>query len=332
MKINPNMKYQIKLTKADAQKFKTSIENYSSCPTQKLKMEVFNIYAPYIDSKVQADAYGLNIIKEDYKGGLYVTLLEAIETIRGRKFKSSNLVNQMLNEVSPTKDDAPTWRNHIDITETDVKAKEFSFSPEEQTPFQKIKDILLIAKDVLNQGEYEVLLKHTEGRSFSSIAALNNTSGSRTQQVYCRAIPKINARVNKTVLEEAFFDDKNTKRKAIPADEPLIAGEHQTFIPLKKTEKTKQELEADAVWNYVQQDMPPVNVFAELDRLLRTQTTSKELMLNVSAQTKLRRKLKQNPDFTFKLKLDRRCDNEDFRQKAAELSTVLFGKNVFEFV
>ena len=63
IKVSPCAKYKIKLTMSDAKKFQASVQEYATAPTQKLKMQMLDIYTPYINRKVQADTYGKDISK-----------------------------------------------------------------------------------------------------------------------------------------------------------------------------------------------------------------------------------------------------------------------------
>ena len=241
IKVTPNINYKIKLTLADAEKFREYIQEYAQKPTQKLKMQMLRIYTPYIDRKVIADTYRKDISAEDYKQTLNLKLLEVIEQLMRRKFRTSTFPTRMLNQMSPTTDDIISKQYRI--KETDNEAKEI-VNPEEQTAYQKVLDILDLAKDFLKPREYEVLLKRAGGATFKSIAALINTSMTRAETIYYEAISKIKAHINQNVLEETFYDDKYIKRKIIPADEPLISEERLATLTMCTPPK---DLEADMV-------------------------------------------------------------------------------------
>lgn len=93
----------------------------------------------------------------------------------------------------------------------------------------------------------------------------------------------------------------------------------------------KQQFDAEKIWDDVKKSFGPIDVVKELDVMMRTQTTCKELFTDKSSKTKLNKKLALEPDFYFELKLSRKTDNQEFKRAAYSLSKKMFGRNIFKF-
>ncbi len=324
-----NVENGIKLSDCRTKKLGEIIKSYANNPTDAKLMQISDAFYPYIKEKAEytvrkykkaAKKYGISV--EDYIQEHYLKLWENLDEVVKTKKYCVAVLSNILNSVKLTKDDL-MYTGNISLDEISPKEKkELSYEPDEQTFSQKADKVTEIAKKVLTPDEFQVLSLHSSGMNNRKIAQEMGVNDQKSKNLLRNAFDILNNKNVKQVIEDVFYEDSCTNRKLIKFEPP--------FFPIKKV-KAIPNYNPDEVWLTVKMNWGPLDVRKELDTLLKTQTYYKELLNNKSAQTKMRKKLKIEPDFKITLKLDKKCNNYTFTKGVKDISKELFGKNIFEF-
>lgn len=308
--------FVMKLSKDELKKFRALSKEISGEPIKSQKAQLLDVFIPQIKKKSEEAAKDGKISAADYFQELCLRFLEYIE----KAFKTKQPVHNMLRTLNKEKPSADDVISKADIVIEEISPKEefnnLSYKLDDETDLDKASQILKILKQHLPEKKTDAMKLFLDGFSFEEIGKELDISTRRAMKIYYEFVHKVKDLNGRGLFNNIVFEDT----------------QNQELIVSHKMPAKHEKLEPKKIWKEAKSSYSHWDTLKELDSMMRTQTTSKELMQNKSSQTKLRKKLEQNPDFKIRLELNMRCNNPKFKREAAQISTELFGKNIFEFL
>ena len=323
-KIPAIQEHRIKIEFEDSRNFGRLAKQYLNIPSQKLAVQMYDIFTPYIKNRADFVARKKGISAQDYFQELSIKFIQYLKDAVKTKYPAYNMA-LTLNCTNPTSEDiistSDTPINKITSQEELVYASEH---PDNKTLLEKAEEILQTVKAHIPEKKYNAIDLMIDGKSYEEIGKILGISPKRATKIYYEFIKKILQLNGRGLFDHIFFDDTQNQ---------------ELIVSRKLSAKSGIELPSNAynvdpakIWKSAKSAYKHWNTIKELDSMMKTQTTSKELMFDKSSQTKIKKKLEKNPDFKFRLELNRRNNNRKFKKEAQQISTELFGKNIFEFV
>lgn len=241
----------ISIPRANSKIFMDLAEQYLNNPTEKLKLQMLDIYVPHLQSQAEYYAKKQGISFQDYLQKLYVKFFTYLESAVYKKYPTSVLSNR-LTCVKPSKDDTISF-NHTPI-------EQISHETEWNTLSYTLDDPILQVND-------------------------------------------------KNLHNKKSKKNKDTR---------------------EKTPKVEQ-YNPEEIWETIQKNSPPLDIVAELEDIMATQTRYASVFTNSALKSRVKNFLKKNPNFKFRIELPKRCNNKNFKKHIVKMSIETFGKNIFEF-
>lgn len=287
------------------------------------RTEMLNVFIPHMQKRAEFVAEQEGISSADYFQELCLKFLEYIDKVVKTTQPTHNMT-LLLNKRKITPDDFISNADEsIEEIDSDKAFYDFSCNTDKKTPLEITEAIIDTAKPHIKEKKIKAMTMFIDGMNFEEIGKQLDLSMKRVEKIYYEFIHKM-----QNLNKQGLFN--NIVLEYTP--EPPLAVADSQSEKSKASDVVQEKFEAEITWNEAKRKYAHWDTFKELDSMMKTQTTSKELMLNKSSQAKLKKKLEQDPDFKFRLELNRRCDNPKFKEEAEQISINLFGKNIFEFV
>lgn len=342
VKISPVSKMDIKLSDDEIKTAGKIIKNYINNPSQKLKTQIADVFAPQIEARAKlASSKSKNISAVDYAQDMYLALFETLENVIKDKKYFVKFIVEAINNTKLSKDDVITMKHKTwDEITPEEESQKFSYKINESSLVEDMKTVINSAKELLTPRELYILNSYLDGKKYKEIGETLDLSSWRIKKLIEAAAKKL----RNTEIKYALTDSCSQNCKIIEADKPLLLVDssnkkqkgasawYRQLMSLFGIKLVVTDFTSDEVWQMIQKDLPPIDVQRELSAMLKVYGAYGNLFDSKFLQSKLKHKLAMNPDFKFKLELPRRCNNDEFRKEAEDLSVSMFRKNVFEFV
>lgn len=319
--------HKIKLSHAENKLFDKIVKQYRQSQNQSLKTQMVDIFTPSLKQHADIIASRFHISASDYLQELYIKFLQFLESNLETKY-CANKIASNLNRIKPTSEDIIS-RKHRDLESItpEEEINQCSYRIDEQTTLQKAEEIVNLLKGILPKREISILTHYLNGLPFYKIAPKVGYGVTWISTIYNRILDFLHSPQNIAVLEDIYFDDNFRNGKEIPSDKILLELQKAA-----KADKQKQIQKQELMKAELEKNLPPIDVEHELDIMLKTQTSCKNMFTNRGTRTKIQKRIDAGEKVVFKLKLIGRCDTEEFKQEAYAISMSLFGTNVFEFI
>ncbi|MCQ2738699.1 MAG: hypothetical protein MJ237_00570 [bacterium] len=200
----------VKLSAKAVERFGQLFRQYTKAPTQELKAKMISLFASQIERQAATAAAksGGKISSTDYAQDLYLKFLEKLETIKPEGEYPVKALSKTMNETKPTADTLITFgRKTVGELTPLEELRLASYRIDEQTFFQKAKEIVYSSKDLLSYKESKVLSEFFKGKSFKEIGCENNMTDKEVKNIYENAIRRLSTPPNKIKASRIFYDD-----------------------------------------------------------------------------------------------------------------------------
>ena len=300
------------------------IKNYKNSPvkTKEMKTEIFNIFVPKMQERAEVVAAEKKISAMDYLHDLYLAFWEQFDSIVQEKKSVVYHLCKMLNQTLPAGYIPVEYRQNTSHKLTRDEFNKLSYRIDEQSPAEKKEIIINTIESVLSKKQKIVLEKFMQGGNWIEIAKDTNQSSSGVSNAYYRIIDRLNCPDIKDKLKRIYCESDTTKDLNINKDGVLS----DTKI------KKQPEFNPEKIRQIVEKNRSPLNITAELEDIMITQTRYSSVFTNPSLTARVKNFLKKDPSFRFKIELPERCNNDEFKREVERVSVETFGINIFEFI